>query len=219
MADIVLDAELRTLRGKKVAQLRRAGKTPANIYGHNVASTAVTINTTTFTKLQPKLASTTILQLELAGEAPRPVMVHRAATNPHTRKLLHVEFYQVNLREKITATVPVVATGTPAPVTAGSGVLLQALDTVEVTALPMDLPPDIEVDVSGLHDSHEGIYVRDLPVDRGKIEVRTPEDELVFKIVAPQAAPADEVEAVLSPEEAQAVAAEAEAAAETETEG
>jgi large subunit ribosomal protein L25 len=213
MAYIPLAAEPRTARGKKVAQLRRLGKTPANIYGHNIESTAVSINSVTFAKLQPKLAPTTILQLLLPGEDPRPVMVHRASRDPRTRAILHVEFYQVNLLEKITATVPIAAVGRPQAVAQGAGVLLQALDAVELEALPTDLPPDVSVDVSGLHDSHEGIYVRDLPIDRVKIHVKTHEDELVFKIVAPQAAPADEVEAAA--EEPAAAVAEGDAAAAT----
>ncbi len=194
MAQITISAEPRTILGKKVAQLRRAGKTPANIYGHNVPSTAVTINTNTFNRLHHKLASTTILQLEIAGEAPRPVMVHHATTDPRSGNVLHVQFYQVNLLEKITATIPIVSSGQPESVLAGTGILLQALEFVEVSGLPMDLPPDIEVDVSNLHDSHEGIYVRDLPIS-GKLELKTPGDELVFKIVAPQAAAEDDVEA------------------------
>jgi large subunit ribosomal protein L25 len=206
MANIPLRAEPRALRGKKVAQLRRMGKIPANIYGHNVAPTAVSINTTTFTRLHPKLAPTTILQLHLPDEEPRPVMVKRASHDPRSGRILHVQFYQVNLHEKITATIPIVATGQPEAVAQGSGLLLQALDAVEVEALPMDLPPDIAVDVSGLHDSHEGIYVRDLPIDRDKITIKTHEDELVFKIAAPQAAPEDEV--VPAAEAAEAAAPE-----------
>ncbi len=204
MPNIVLHAEPRTILGKKVAHLRREGHLPANIYGHNIASTAITVNSATFTKLHGKLASTTLLQLELPGEPARPVLVQRATKDPRSGRFLHVEFYQVNLLEKITASVAIVAVGQPEPVTMGTGLLLQTLETVDVSALPGDLPPQIEVDVTSLHDSHEGIFVRDLPVDRTKIEVKTPEDELVFKIVAPQAASSEDVEA----EEAAGEAAE-----------
>ncbi len=70
--------------------------------------------------------------------------------------------------------------------------LLQALDAIEVSALPDELPPSIEVDLSALVDVHAAIYVRDLKLDSSRVQVLTPADEVVFRVTASHA-PREEV--------------------------
>ncbi len=213
-----LAAEPRTILGKKVARLRRTGKLPANIYGHNVPSRAITLDAHDFGLLYRHLLPTTIIDLRVDGQA-HPVLMDRATADPRSGRLIHVEFKQVNLLEKVHATVPVVGVGTPEPVSAGDALLLQSLDVVTVSALPDELPPSIEVDLSVLVDLHSAIHVRDLSYDRSKIEVLTPADDLVFKLTGAQLREIiEEEEAAAAAEEAAAVeAAASEAPAEEET--
>ena len=209
-----LTAEPRTILGKKVAQLRRAGKLPANIYGHNVESTAVTLDAHDFGLLYRHLLPTTVIDLRVDGQS-RPVLLAKASASPRTGQLIHVEFKQVNLREKVHATVSVVGTGNSEMMRRGDGILLQSLDSVEVSALPDELPSSIEVDLATLVDFHAAIHVKDLPVDSASVEVLTPGDELVFKLTAPQMrdeVSEEQVEAEVTEEQAQ----EAESAAAEE---
>jgi len=105
-----LTAEPRTVLGKKVARLRRSGKLPANIYGRNVPSTAITLDAHDFDLLYRHLLPTTVIDLRVDGQM-RPVLLAKADVNPRTGRLVHLEFKQVNLREKVQASVPVVGVG------------------------------------------------------------------------------------------------------------
>lgn len=183
-------AEPRTVLGKKVSRLRRDGKLPANIYGHNVDSTAITLDAHEFDLLYRHLLPTTVIDMQV-GEQRRPVLLAKAVSSPRSGKLIHVEFKQVNLREKVTATVPIIATGTAPLIESGEGILLQSLDAVQVSALPDDLPGSIEVDLAVLVDYDAAVHVKDLGVDKSKVEILTPGDDLVLKLTQPQLADLD----------------------------
>ena len=206
-----LTAEPRTVLGNKVARLRRSGKLPANIYGRNVPSTAITLDTHDFELLYRHLLPTTVIDLRVDGQM-RPVLLAKADVNPRTGQLVHIEFKQVNLREKVHASVSVVGVGRSELMARGEAILLQSLDAVEVSALPDDLPPNVEVDLTALIDFSAAIHVGDLPLDHSKVDLLTPRDELVFKLTPPQRREEElEAEAV---EEAEGAAEEAEGAAE-----
>jgi large subunit ribosomal protein L25 len=206
-----LTAEPRTVLGKKVARLRRSGQLPANIYGRNVPSTAITLDTHDFELLYRHLLPTTVIDLRVDGQM-RPVLLAKADVNPRTGQLVHIEFKQVNLREKVHASVSVVGVGRSELLSRGEAILLQSLDAIEVSALPDDLPPNVEVDLAALIDFGAAIHVGDLPLDHSKIDLLTPRDELVFKLTPPQRREEElEAEAV---EEAEGAAEEAEGAAE-----
>ena len=206
-----LTAEPRTVLGKKVARLRRSGKLPANIYGRNVPSTAITLDTHDFELLYRHLLPTTVIDLRVDGQM-RPVLLAKADVNPRTGRFVHIEFKQVNLREKVHASVSVVGVGRSELMSRGEAILLQSLDAIEVSALPDDLPPNVEVDLAALIDFGAAIHVGDLPLDHSKIDLLTPRDELVFKLTPPQRREEElEAEAV---EEAEGAAEEAEGAAE-----
>lgn len=178
-----LTAEPRAILGKKVAQLRRAGKLPANIYGQNAPSTAITLDAHDFGLVYRHILPTTIIDLRVSGQS-RPVLLDKAAINPRSGQVIHVEFKQINMREKVHAAVTIVGVGKSEAIARGD-ILMQALDSVDVRALPDEFPNSIEVDVSVLVDLHSAIHVRDLPIDRSRIEILTPGDELVFKLTAP----------------------------------
>lgn len=180
-----MTAEPRTVLGKKVARLRHEGKLPANIYGHGVASTAITLDEHDFGLLYRHLLPTTVIDLQVDGQT-HPVLLAKATSHAATGAIIHVEFKQVNLLEKATATVSIVGTGESELVARNDAILLQSLDTVEVSALPDELPSTIEVDLSRLTDFEAAIHVKDLPVDRATVDVLTPGDDLVFKLALPQ---------------------------------
>ena len=194
-----LTAEPRTVLGKKVARLRRSGKLPANIYGRNVPSTAITLDTHDFELLYRHLLPTTVIDLRVDGQM-RPVLLAKADVNPRTGQLVHIEFKQVNLREKVHASVSVVGVGRSELMSRGEAILL---------------PPNVEVDLAALIDFGAAIHVGDLPLDHSKIDLLTPRDELVFKLTPPQRREEElEAEAVEAQQAEEQAAAEAEGAAE-----
>src|SRR5690606_23874506 len=136
---------------------------------------------------------TGLIDLKIDDQETRPVLIHSTLLDPVRGQVLHVDFYQVNLKEKLTATVPLEFVGESPMVKNKEGILLELLQEVEVESLPTDIPPKIEVDVSSLTEMDQGIQVGDLSVPAG-VEMRTEAEELVCKIEAAQMA--EEVEEV-----------------------
>jgi large subunit ribosomal protein L25 len=177
-----LSADPRTVIGKQVKQLRRQQMLPANVYGHKVDATAVTISLPDFKAVFKQAGETGLIDLQVNGEAQtRPVLIHDTLVDPMSDALLHVDFYQVNLKEKLVATVPLEFVGESPIVKASEGILLELLQEVEVESLPTDIPSVIEVDISGLTEVDQGIKVGDLSLPTG-VTMQTDVEELVCKI-------------------------------------
>lgn len=223
MANNSLSAAPRTVLGKKVKALRRTGVTPANVYGHKVESTAVQADTVELVHLLRAAGRNAIIDLKVEGEAaPRTVVVRNVERNPVTSQILHIDFFQVSMTEKMKAEVRVVLTGTSPAVADLQGVLLQMIESVAVEALPGDIPSEFEVDVSVLAQLESSVHVRDLRVDESKVVITTDPDVVLARVASPRLAAAEEEEAAAAAEGAEAPAegaAEAPAAGEKTEEG
>ena len=210
-----LSVKPRTVLGKKVAQLRRAGATPANVYGHRVESTSVQADTAELTHLLRALGKNQIINLKVEGEPEaRTVVIRDIARNPLNGRVLHVDFFQVSMTEKMRADVPVVITGTSDAVVTYGGVLMQLIDVIHVEALPADLPSQFEVDVSVLTQLEQSLHVKDLQLGGGKVDIHTDPDVVVVRVAAPRLAAEEEEAAAEAPAEGEAAAEGAEAATE-----
>lgn len=175
-----LHAEKRTVLGKQVKKLRREGLLPANVYGHDLASVALQLKAADFADIFKEVGETGLIDLEVDGKK-HPVLVKNLQLEFRNHSPLHVDFYQVNLKEKVKTMVPLVIVGEPKAVTEKLGTLIQPLNEVEVEALPEALPENIEVNVENLAAVDEQILVRDLPVAEG-VTVLTDPEQLVAKI-------------------------------------
>ncbi len=204
-----LKVEKRTTVGKKVKKLRREGILPANVYGKEMKSTSVQLPTADFLNVYRQVHETGLVDLSIDGEI-LPVLIHNVQINPRTRAPLHADFFKVNLKEKITAKIPVVAMGEPKAVIDKIGLLEQPIAELEVEALPTDLPEKIEIKVEGLAQVDEQILVSDIKVSSG-VTVLSEPSQVVFKIGE---LVTKEMEAEIAAAEAEAQAAAAETAAE-----
>lgn len=189
MADNELQVAPRVITGKKVATLRRAGQTPANVFGHRIDSTSVQADTVELTHLLRAMGRNAIITLKIEGEsAVRAVMVRDIARNPLNGKMLHVDFYQVNMSEKMRADVPVVLTGTSDAVITYGGVLMQMVDVIHVEALPSDIPSEYTVDVAQLTQLDQAVHVRDLHIEGGTVTILSDLDVVVARVASPRLA-------------------------------
>lgn len=196
MANSELSVARRTVLGKKVAQLRRTGVTPANIYGGKVESTSVQADTVALTHLLRGSTRNAIINLNIEGDAaPRTVVVRELKRNAVTGQLLHVDFYQISMTEKMRADVPVVLVGTSEAVATFGGILLQMVESVAVEALPSDIPTQFDVDVSKLTELEQSLHVRDLDIDENKVTLVSDPDVVLARVASPRVATA-ETEAV-----------------------
>ncbi len=210
-----LKAEERTVLGKKVKKLRRVGFLPGNVYGKGLNSYALQVKLSDFEAVYKEAGETGLVDLAFDGKT-KPVLIKNLQMNHATRTLLHVDFYQVNLKEKVKATVPVVLTGEAKAVTDKVGLVLQTLSDVEVEALPDKLPENVEVSVEQLAEIGDQITVAELKAPED-VAILTDPAQTVVKIVEPTV---EEPEPEAEGEEgAQETAAENEGEEKPESEG
>ena len=185
MATIELQVTTREERGHHNHPLRREGQVPAVLYGHNVEPRAVSAEAKLLSRVWMRAGRTKLIDLVVDGARAQKVLVRELQVNPRNGRPIHADFFAVNLREKLTADVPLVITGeSPAVVDSKVGTLQQLLNTLRIECLPSDLPSQFSVDVSGLAEIDSGIYVRDIQLPSGVTLVHIDPDELVVKVAA-----------------------------------
>lgn len=209
-ARATLAAEHRDIIGKKVATLRRAGRLPAVVYGHGVASDSISVDAHEFEQLRRHTGPNALVDLSVDGRKPQPVLVHSVQVHPVNRRTLHVDLFLVRMTEELTVEVPLVATGDAPAVTLHGGTLLHPSESVRVRALPDHLPQSIEYSVEGIADFDTAVYVRDLIVP-SDVTLLTDGDEIIAKVQPPRV----EEEPVVVAEAEGVEGEEAEGAAET----
>jgi large subunit ribosomal protein L25 len=216
-----LKVEKRKVLGKQVKKLRREGILPCNIYGKGIKSTAVQVPQADFDAVYKEAGETGLVDVELDGKL-TPVLIHNMQKD-FRGNVLHADYFQVNLKEKVKTMVPLQIIGEPKAVLDKVGLLMNILSEVEVEALPEELPENIEVNVEHLANINEQVTVADLKVPAG-VTVLTEPEQVISKIgelvtkeaqeeAATEAAAAEAAKAKAAPAEG-AVPVEGEAPAE-----
>jgi len=193
MEKVVFKATKRTVTGKQVAKLRRAGQLPAVIYGHGMEPIIISLDAHSTGLIVPKLTSSSIVNIELDGKL-IPALVREKQKNYIKKELTHLDFQAVSLNEKINAAITIHFHGVSPAVKDYSAIIVHSLNALEVEALPNDLPERIEVDLSGLAKIGDAIHVRDLAVPAA-VTVLTDADAMVAVATATHEEAADVVAA------------------------
>jgi len=188
-----LNVAKRETLGKKVKAMRRAGDVPANIYGHHVDSLAVTVKFDDLRNLLRHHNRNDILYLQLDGEE-RPTFIRGVQKNPVSDKILHVDFLQISLTEKVRMEVPIHIVGKAPAVETYGGILTHPSTHITVSALPLDLPNMIEIDVSGLTEIGQTLHASELSLPQG-VELASDAEMTLVRVDLPAAERAEEVEA------------------------
>ena len=212
MDKIVIKLSPRTVTGKKTRFLRRAGTTPCHVFGHNLTSETLQASTAELERVVTIAGYTRLVALQTEGQKkPRMAFIREIQRTPVGGNLFHVDFYQVNMNEPISAEIPVRLTGEAPALKTKGRILVHPMSHVEVESLPGDLPASITVDISVLKELHDAIHVRDLKVEP-EVKVLSEPDQLIAK-VSEISIKAEEVVAA-APVVAAAAGAEAAAPAE-----
>jgi len=181
MEKIILEAEPRKVLGKKVKALRRDGKLPAVVFGHNLETTPIVLDMHDASKILAGVGSSTLVTIKLEGKE-HAALVRERQYEVLLRTLLHVDFQAVSLSETVRASVAVVLGDEDAPAVKSFGaMIIQGTESVEIECLPQDLPERIVVDVTTLENIGDSILVKDLPVLDG---VRILDDPDTMIVVA-----------------------------------
>jgi large subunit ribosomal protein L25 len=183
----------REVLGKKVKALRRSGVTPANIYGHNVDSVAIQVSTDELKHVIKTAGRNEIVYLRLDGDEPRPTFVRDIQHHPIADRILHVDFFQISLKEKVRMDVPIHVIGLAPAVDTFGGILVTSLDHISVEALPTDVPSSIEIDVSGLAEIDQAVHVSDLDIPED-VTLLTDPEQVIAKVSPPAVEIVEEVE-------------------------
>lgn len=210
MDRVSLQVTPRTVLGKKVKQLRKQGVIPGHIFGYQTDPINVSVDNKLLEEVYKHSGDTGLVDLKL-DEQTYPVLIQNIQVHAVTDAYLNIDFHKVNLKEKVTVAIPIVAAGEPKAVEEKIGILEQPVSEVEIEALPTDLIDEIEFDVSALAQIDDAVYVKDLKVP-STVTILADEEELVFKIGPLMTA---EMEETLEAAEA-AQAAEGEEGAEGE---
>src|SRR3990172_1373928 len=187
-----LNVAPREVLGKKVKTLRRQGLTPANIYGQRVDSQAVQVPTDELKHVLKTAGRNEIVYLRLDGDEPRPTFVREIQKNPVTDIILHVDFNQISLKEKVKADVPIHLVGLSPAVDTFGGILMHGLDHVSVEALPTEVPSFLELDVSSLVEINQALHVSDLELPED-VTLLTDAEQVVAKVAPPAVEIVEEV--------------------------
>jgi large subunit ribosomal protein L25 len=212
-----LVAEHREILGKKVSTLRHAGKLPAVVYGRGHASEPIQLDAHEFDILRRHVGRNALLDLKVAGGGARPVLLHAIHEHPVSRRVLHADFFIVRMTEEMTVDVPIQPVGESVAVEKNGGTLLHLKDTVQVRALPADLPSYIELDISSLDSFELTLHASDLRIPE-RVALLMDPTEPIARVQPPRV----ELEPVGAPEvevEAPAEVEAVEGAAEGESTG
>lgn len=166
MTTLELKSKKRTLLGKKVKSLRREGVLPAVVYGGKEGSVPIELGLQEFSKVFKTAGETTLIRLLVDSEKFKNVLVHDISRDPITEEINHVDFYEVKMDEKITTKVPLIFIGDAPAVIDLDGVLVKAMQELEVRALPSNLPHQIEIDISQLKTFDDNILVKDIKLPK-----------------------------------------------------
>jgi len=188
MTKISLNLEPRKLIGRKVKTLRRQGVIPVNIFGKKTKSVSAQINQQEFTKLFEKAGETNIVYVVFGSEKEeRPCLISQLQTHPVTNTVLHVDFHQVDLSEKVTAEIPLELIGEAPAVSAENAAIVTQISEIEIEALPADLPDKFTLDISSLTKVGESLKISDLQYDKNKISIALDPETILVSAQAQQA--------------------------------
>jgi large subunit ribosomal protein L25 len=205
MDKIELKVASREILGKRVKHLRHQGITPVHVFGHGIESLALQCDTRELERVLSQAGQTRLIDLKLAKEKkPRTVVVREFDRDWRKGQLVHVDFYQVKMEEKIRLEVPVVLLGEAPALKSKINMLDHELGTFTVECLPAKIPSSIEVDISSLTELDQAIRVRDITLDKDITVLNNP-DLVVAKI---SFRPVEKVEEKVVEEVVEAEAAE-----------
>lgn len=190
MEQKVLSATAREETGKGIArQLRRAGRIPGVVYGHD-APQALSVDEKDFFKAFNAITESTIIKLTV-GSQERDVLIKTYDEDIRTGKILHIDFYEIERGKKLRTHIEVELVGSPRGVREG-GVLEHSLYELEIECLPKDIPEHITVEIGDLETGHS-LHVSDIVIPEGVRVLNSPE-QTVVAVVMPKAIEEEETE-------------------------
>ena len=193
---VSLELDPREIMGKKVKRLRREGIIPVHLYGQGVESRALQCHAPMLIQVLSRAGGNTPITITIRGEAGSQLAFAREIQwDPRRDDLTHVDFLVAEATRLVSAQVPIILIGESPGARSSGGTVMQQLRNVDVEALPLEMPAQIEVDLAVLTEVAGVIRAGDLAFT-ANVNLLTDPDEVVVRIEAARV----EVEAVAEEE-------------------
>jgi len=181
---VELVSQIRKQIGRGVRELRRREKLPAIVYGPEIGNIPIILDYKRFIEVYREVGESSLFDLEVEGLEEKkkkfPVIIKEIQRDPENDRIIHVDLYQVPLKEKIEVEVPLVFKGEAPAVKNLGGTLVKNLQAIEVKCLPNQIPKELEVDISKLTTFEDEILVSDIKIPEELEVLRSPEDVVAF---------------------------------------
>lgn len=192
MADrLTLEAETRIIGQDKAKHLRNEGLIPAVLYGQS-DNIHLKIDNLTLRRILKEAGTTNLIDIKFNGSK-RTVVVKEVQAHTTRGELIHVDFYEVDMKEKIVVSAELFSTGMAVPEADGLGTAALVLHSVEIECMPDNLISQIEVDLGQIENPEDMIYVNDLPIPDG-VDVLTDHEAVVARFEYTPIEPEEEEE-------------------------
>lgn len=172
------------IKGANVKDLRKAGQVPVVVYGNKVENTLLQVEEMLLKKAHLKAGESTLIELEVDGKT-IPALFHQVDLDPVSDRMIHVDFYAVDMKKEVEAEVHI-RYENESPVVKDGAVLVNALHEILVSALPSKLPHDLALDLSKLTEMGGTLTVADVVIPAG-VTVLTPLDSVIVIAQEPRA--------------------------------
>ena len=183
---VEIELNPRELMGKKAGRLRRAGIVPVHLYGPGMEPRALQCNASQLIRVLATAGGATPIHITIQGEPGNHLAFAREIQwDPKRDDLLHVDLLAADVSRPVTAQVPIVLIGESAGARTVSGTVMHQLRTVDIQALPLEMPSEIELDISVMEEPDSVIRVSDLLIPENATLLSDVE-ELVVRIELPR---------------------------------
>jgi len=176
---ITLQVEPRQVFGKKVKNLRKAGLTPAEVYGQGTENISIQVGTRALQKALNQAGKTNVISVEVEGNKSVPVMARNIQYDSISQNVIHVDFHAVDMSSTVVVSVPVEITGKSDLITNQGGTLTTGINTLDIEALPGKIPNSIRIDIGQLTSFSESLLVSHLELGDDIIIHSSPNSMLV----------------------------------------
>ena len=192
MADFTIEAQSRQITGKQTKQLRKDGLVPAVVYGPGIEPVPIQIPYRPLEVTLMQAGGTNLIDVKVEKET-HTVLTREVQRHILRGDIMHVDFFALDMNQPITADVFLSFIGESPAVANGEGMLMTGPSSLSIETLPTKLVSEIEVDISGLEEVGDAIFVRDLSLS-DDFTIHNDPDELLARVIVPSAVLAEEEE-------------------------
>lgn len=164
------------LKDEKPNKVRQDGFVPCNLYGNKIKNQKFKVRTGDLIKVYREAGESSLIELQIEEGEILKCLFKEVQLDVITGDFLHVDFYQVDMKEKVTTEIPLILVGESDAIKNLNGVLNANISEIEVECLPDDLVGEIEVDISVLETFEDNIRIEDLKMPSGVVSTLDPKE-------------------------------------------